>query len=256
MAEKETTVAQRLEQLYRLQIIDSELDEIEILKGELPMEVNDMEDEIAGLQTRQSKLEQQIAEIEHEISQANAYVIESEASIQRYKVQMDQVKNNREFEALTKEIDTQSLEIQLAQKRVGKIKVDLEAKQETLNATKERIKSREANLNIKKGELDEIIAKTDKEEKRLKKKSETERKKIEDRFLLSYDRIRSNYRNNLAVVPVRRGSCGGCFNYIPPQQQLEIGLHKKIIACEHCGRIMVDSSIVTMVNPDMVESEA
>lgn len=254
MSEIETTVAERLKQLFKLQIIDSELDEIEVLKGELPMEVNDLEDEIAGLNTRLKKLQEQTAELQEEINKHNAQISESEALIERYKKQMDDVKNNREYEALTKEMEGQSLEIQLSQKKISKITAELASRTETLQATQERIAAREADLKVKSQELEGIIAKTEKEEKALRKKSDVERKSIEDRLLLAYDRIRSTYRNRLAVVQIKRSSCGGCFNYIPPQQQLEIGLHKKVIACEHCGRIIVDDSIVQEIAPQLLES--
>jgi predicted nucleic acid-binding Zn-ribbon protein len=254
MSEIETTVAERLKQLFKLQNIDSELDEIEVLKGELPMEVNDLEDEVAGLNTRLSKLQDQLTELKEEISAHNAQISESEALVERYKKQMDEVKNNREYEALTKEMEGQSLEIQLSQKKIGKLTTELESRQETFEATKERIATRQADLKVKSEELDNIIAKTEKEEKALRKKSDAERKKLEDRLLLAYDRIRGTYRNRMAVVQIKRSSCGGCFNYIPPQQQLEIGLHKKVIACEHCGRILVDDTIVQEIAPHMLDS--
>jgi uncharacterized protein len=254
MAQKELTVADRLQQLYKLQITDSELDEIEVLKGELPMEVNDLEDEVAGLNTRAGKMDQQIAEIEQEVSQHTANIKEAETLIEKYKKQMDNVKNNREFEALTKELDIQNLEIQLSEKKIRELRIQIDARKETLEATRAKIEIRQTDLNVKKEELEGIIARTEKEEKELRKKSELERAKIEDRLLLAYDKIRNSYRNRLAVVPIKRSSCGGCFNYIPPQQQLEIGLHKKIIACEHCGRIVVDDSIIQVVAPERLEA--
>lgn len=254
MANKELTVADRLQQLFKLQIIDSELDEIEVLKGELPMEVNDLEDEIVGLHTRANKLDAQIQEIESEVSRHTANIKESELLIEKYKKQMDNVKNNREFEALTKELDIQSLEIQLSEKKIRELRGGVDAKKETLTGTNERIAIREKDLQVKKEELDGIIAKTEKEEKELKKKSDAERSRIDDRLLKAYDKIRSSYRNHMAVVPIKRSSCGGCFNYIPPQMQLEIGLHKKLIACEHCGRILVDDSIIQTVAPEMLEA--
>ena len=257
MAKKELTVADRLKQLYKLQVVDSELDQIAILKGELPMEVDDLEDEIAGLQTRISKLEEAIKDIKYDISQHQAKSKEAETLIERYDQQMDNVKNNREYEALSKEIELQKLEIQLAEKRSRELDVQVEAKQETLKATQDRMSSKEADLKIKKEELDDIIAKTEKEEKSLQKKSNAERKKIDDRLLKAYDKIRERYKNGLAVVPVTRSSCGGCYNYIPPQIQLESTLHKKILACEHCGRILVDDAIVQEIAPqNLAETES
>ncbi|MCF8238057.1 MAG: hypothetical protein K9I85_07870 [Saprospiraceae bacterium] len=255
MAQNDLPIADRLKQLYKLQIIDSQIDEIEILKGELPMEVNDLEDEVAGLQTRTGKLDQQIKDIEAEISKHKANIKESEALIEKYDKQMTNVKNNREYEALSKELEMQKLEIQLSEKKYKEMEVQKEAKVETLKATQERVNGKQADLKIKKDELEGIIAKTEKEEKDLNKKSETAKKKIDERLLKAYNKIRESYRNKLAVVPITRSSCGGCFNFIPPQMALEIGLHKKVVACEHCGRILIDDSIIQDVAPqNLVES--
>ncbi len=255
MAQNDLPISDRLKQLYKLQIIDSQIDEIEILKGELPMEVNDLEDEVAGLQTRTGKLDQQIKDIEAEISKHKANIKESGALIEKYDKQMTNVKNNREYEALSKELEMQKLEIQLSEKRMKEMEVQKEAKVETLKATQERVDSKQADLKIKKDELEGIIAKTEKEEADLNKKSESAKKKIDERLLKAYNKIRNSYRNKLAVVPVTRNSCGGCFNFIPPQMALEIGLHKKVVACEHCGRILIDDSIIQEVAPqNLVES--
>ena len=255
MAKNDMPIADRLKQLYKLQIIDSQVDEIEILKGELPMEVNDLEDEVAGLQTRTGKLDQQIKDMEAEISQHKANIKESQALIEKYDKQMTNVKNNREYEALSKELEMQKLEIQLSEKKMREMDVLKEAKVETLTATQERVNTKQADLKVKKDELEGIIAKTEKEEADLKKKSDNAKKKIADRLLKAYIKIRESYRNRLAVVPITRSSCGGCFNYIPPQMQLEIALHKKVVACEHCGRILIDNSIIKEVAPkNLVES--
>lgn len=236
----EKTVVEKLQDMFDLQSIDSKLDELEILKGELPMEVSDLEDEIEGLNTRIGRLENQINDMEEDMAQHERNIAEAESLLERYSAQMDNVKNNREYEALMKEQEMQRLEIQLSNKKIGGIKRDLEAKNETLAAAKERMERKSEQLSEKKVELEAIIEKTEKEEQKLRKASDKARKGIEERLLRSYDKIRKSYRNGLAVATVERNSCGGCFNRIPPQIQLEISQRKKIIACEHCGRILVD----------------
>lgn len=240
---EQISVEDRLRKLYALQVIDSNLDEIEVLKGELPMEVNDLDDEIAGLETRTNNLKAAVKEIDDEISVQKAKISEAEALQTRYKKQLDDVKNNREFEALTKEIELQGLEIQLCEKKIREAETRVEAKQETLKEAKARMSAKKKDLETKKVELEKIIENTDKEEKKLKRASTSARKDIDERLLNAYEKIRTRYRNGLAVVPVDRGACGGCFNGIPPQVQLEISQRKKIIACEHCGRILVDNEI-------------
>ncbi len=241
---KELTTAEKLRQLYELQLIDSELDELQNMKGELPMEVNDLEDDIAGLETRTQKADQAMAELDLEIKKQKENTKMAEALIERYKKQLDNVKNNREFDALNKEIELQQLDIQLADKRIREAQRNSEAKKETSDVARKRLEQKLKELETKKVELQKILEKTEKEEEKLRKKSDKARKTIEDRLLKSYDRIRTSYRNGLAVVSVHRSSCGGCFNHIPPQLHLEIGLHKKIVACEHCGRILVEDSIM------------
>ncbi len=240
MSVAEKTVSETLAELLALQAIDSQIDEINVLKGELPVEVNDLEDEIHGLQIRLNKLEDSKNELKDAILQHTAKIKESELMIAKYSRQLDEVKNNREYEALTKEIELQRLDIQLAEKRIKEVEVSVAAKDETIEVAKARMAEKDANMQTKKVELEEIIAKTDKEGSKLIKQSEQQRLLVEDRLLKAYDRIRKSYRNGLAVVPVSRNACGGCFNKIPPQLQLEISQHKKIIACEHCGRILVD----------------
>jgi hypothetical protein len=220
------------------------MDEIGVLKGELPMEVSDLEDEITGLKTRLKKLESSVAEIDNEISRHNTNIKESEGLIVKYEKQLDNVKNNREFDALTKEIELQRLEIQLSQKKIREATANRETKKEALDAIAAKLNQRSKDVESKKVELQKIIEKTEKEETKLVKESDKARKDIEDRLLISYDKIRKTYRNGLAVVTVARGACGGCFNRIPPQLQIEIGVMKKIIACEHCGRVLVDESIL------------
>jgi len=243
MATAEKTIQERLTELYKLQLIDSQIDQIQVLKGELPMEVRDLEDEIEGLQIRVTKLDDAKKELEDSIAQHRNKIKESEALIAKYGRQLDDVKNNREYEALTKEIELQRLDIQLSEKRIREVEVNVKAKDETLQAAKDRMEEKNKNLDNKKVELDKIIAKTEKDGNKLQKQSESQRKGIEDRLLKAYDRVRSSYRNGLAVVTVERDACGGCFNKIPPQLQLEISLQKKIIPCEHCGRILVDGAV-------------
>ncbi len=243
MAKTTKGVADKLKQIYQLQLIDSKIDKIQVLKGELPIEVSDLEDEIEGLNTRISKLKEKIGEIDHEISSHNANIKESTLLIERYEKQLDDVKNNREFEALTKEIEMQNLEIQLSEKKIKEASLAKDARDTTLAEANGRLKTKNENLSIKKVELEKIIHKTDAEEKKLRKTSEKAREDIGERLLRSYDRVRSRYRNGLAVVTVKRNSCGGCFNRIPPQLQIEIGQYKNIMACEHCGRVLVDDII-------------
>lgn len=245
MANKELTIPELLTQLYHLQKIDSKLDEIKIMKGELPMEVADFEDDLMGLNTRKNRLTESIKDIEHDITQHNNNIKESESLIGKYEKQLEKVKNNREFDALNKEIELQRLEIQLSEKRIREANHAKVAKVESLNGIEEKIAIRQKELNVKKEELESIIEKTEKEEDRLIKDSAKQRKDIEPRLLKAYDKIRTAYRNGLAVAVVRRESCGGCFNKIPPQKQIEIGMMKNIVACEHCGRIIVDDSFIS-----------
>jgi len=246
-ATKEQSISDKLKLLYNLQQVDSKLDEISVIKGELPKEVSDLEDEISGLSLRLKKLENSLADIDREIAQHNNYIKESETLIARYEKQLDNVKNNREFDALTKEIELQKLEIQLSQKKSREATANREIKQEAMQGIKEKYDARSNDLETKKLELAKIIEKTEKEETKLRKESDKARKDIEDRLLASYDKIRKTYRNGLAVVTIARGACGGCFNRIPPQMQIELGVMKKIIACEHCGRVLVDDSIAKQV---------
>ncbi|MFM9948647.1 MAG: zinc ribbon domain-containing protein [Saprospiraceae bacterium] len=243
-ATQELTVEEKLRQLFNLQRIDSQIDEIQIMKGELPMEVSDLEDEIAGLQTRIDRLQSVVTEMESDLSKYHAQIKEAEMLIQRYQAQLDNVKNNREFEALTKELEMQRLDIQLKEKKIRAGEIELDNKRDTLKGTEDRIEKKKKELDAKKVELNQIIEKTDQEEKTLRGLSMAAREHVEERLIRAYDKVRTSYRNGLAVVTVERNSCGGCFNKIPPQLQLEIAQHRKIIACEHCGRILVDSLIL------------
>lgn len=238
------TVEEKLKHLYELQLIDSQKDELHILKGELPIEVRDLEDDIAGLVTRKRRNEEAVEDLEGEISRYESNIAEAKALIERYTKQLDDVKNNREYEALTKEVEMQKLDIQLFEKKIREANELMGSKKETLAATQERLDAKKADLERKKVELEAIQEKTAKEEEKLTKKSDRMKKKIEDRLLKAYNKIRANYRNGLAVVTVERDSCGGCFNKVPPQIKLEISLRKKVIVCEHCGRILVDDTIL------------
>lgn len=240
---KDFSVEEKLVNLLRLQKIDSKLDEIQVLKGELPMEVSDLEDEIQGLQSRQTRIEEEINGITEFIEGKKNTIKESEALIAKYEKQSDNVKNNREFEAINKEVEMQQLEVKLAEKHIRDANEELADKVKALETAKKQVAVKEGVLNHKKSELQKIIADTEKEETALNKVSVEARKHIDERLIYSYDRIRKSYRNGLAVVPVERDACGGCFNSIPPQRQSEIRLHKKIIVCENCGRILVDADM-------------
>ncbi len=238
---KEATVAEKLDALYELQKIDSEIDRIRTVRGELPLEVQDLEDEIEGLETRIAKIQEEVKEIEVEISDRKNASKDAELAIGKYKEQQKNVRNNREYESLSKEIEFQELEIKLHEKKSKEAKARIAQKKELLEETKERLNFRKEDLKNKKSELDEIIAETQKDEDSLVASSEKAKAKIEDRLLVAYTRLRQNAKNGLAVVPVERDSCGGCFNQIPPQRQLDIEMKKKVIVCEHCGRILVPS---------------
>ena len=242
---KDFSVEEKLVNLYKLQRVDSSIDEIEILRGELPMEVKDLEDEVQGLVNRQTRIEEEINGITEYIDGKKAAIKESEALLAKYETQSDNVKNNREFEAINKEIEMQGLEIKLSEKNIRDANEELAEKVKVLDAAKKTIAVKDGVLNHKKEELEKIIADTEIEEKELNIKSAEARSHIDERLLYSYDRIRNSYRNGLAVVTVERDACGGCFNAIPPQRQSEIRLHKKIIVCENCGRILVEEEAAT-----------
>src|SRR6516164_1193687 len=240
---KEFSVEEKLSSLITLQKIESKLDEYQVLKGELPMEVSDLEDEIQGLHSRQTRIEEEINGIQEFINQKKEATKEADALIKKYDKQSQNVKNSREFEAINKEIEMQQLEVKLAEKHIKDANEEIAEKVILLERAKKTISTKESVLKNKKEELEKIIAATEKEEKHFAKLSAEAREKVEPRLLHSYDRIRSNYRNGLAVVPVVRDACGGCFNAIPPQRQSEIRQRKKIIVCENCGRILVDNDL-------------
>jgi len=242
--EAEISVEERLRALYSLQLVDSEIDKIKTLRGELPLEVQDLEDEIAGLETRLSNLKEEVVNLEKAVSKKNIEITEAESLIKKYEDQQKNVRNNREFDSLSKEIEYQRLEIELFNKKIKEFLAQIEEKKAVIQESEATLADRQSDLDNKKSELDEIISDTQKEEEGLYKKSEKVESIIEERLLSAYKRIRLNARNGLAVVPVKRDACGGCFNQIPPQRQLDIRSRKKIIVCEYCGRILVDDEII------------
>ena len=240
---KEYSVQEKLTGLVTLQKIDSKLDELKVLKGELPMEVADLEDEIQGLHARQTRIEEEINGITEFIEQKKEAIKESQALVKKYEKQSDNVKNNREFEAINKEIEMQQLEVKLSEKHIKDATEEIAEKAEALEKAKKAIASKEGILNTKKEELEKIIASTEKEEKHFNKMAAEARDSVDPRLLTSYNKIRGSYRNGLAVVQVERDACGGCFYAIPPQKQSEIRQHKKIMVCENCGRVLVDNDL-------------
>lgn len=234
-----STIAEKLDALINLQSIDSEIDRIRTIRGELPLEVQDLEDELEGLETRINKMKEELKDLETEITDRKNAQKDSQTAISAYKTKQDNVRNNREFESLSKEIEFQELEIKLNDKKIKEAKARIENKKEVLAEATERFDGRKKDLDAKKSELDAIIAETQKDEEKLIKNSEKAQKTIDDRLVKAYNRLRQNAKNGLAVVPVDRDSCGGCFNRIPPQRQMDIQTKRKIIVCEHCGRILV-----------------
>ena len=257
MAKKDPTdlsVEEKLKTLYQLQTTLSSIDEKKALRGELPLEVQDLEDEIAGLTTRVDKIGNEIKEFQTAVSQKKAEINQAQASVDRYKSQLDEVKNNREYDTLSKEIEFQSLEIELCNKKIKDAVVKIAERERDLANVQEQIAARADDLEQKRNELNEIMQETREEEEKLKDKAKVLETKIEPRLLNSFKRIRKNVRNGLGIVYVQRDACGGCFNKIPPQRQLDIKMHKKIIVCEYCGRILVDPELAG-VKVDAVVTE-
>ena len=236
-------VEERLKTLFQLQTTLSGIDEKRALRGELPLEVQDLEDEIEGLTTRMDKINADIAEFEQAVTLKKGEIETAKASVERYKAQLNDVKNNREYDTLSKEIEYQTLEIELCNKKIKEAAARIEEKKQELAQNQEIIDDRRQDLDIKKGELDEIMEETRAEEEKLKAKVKDLEAKIEPRLLTSFKRIRKNARNGLGIVYVQRDACGGCFNKIPPQRQLDIKMHKKVIVCEYCGRILIDPEL-------------
>ena len=246
MAKKDPTdlsVEEKLKTLFQLQTALSAIDEKRALRGELPLEVQDLEDEIEGLNTRVEKIQNEIDEFQKAVVQKKGEISDAQASVARYQEQLNDVKNNREYDTLSKEIEFQSLEIELCEKKIREANARIEERQADLEASKAMIQERQEDLEVKRGELDEIMNETRVEEDKLKEKVKDLESKIETRLLTSFKRIRKNARNGLGIVYVQRDACGGCFNKIPPQRQLDVKMHKKIIVCEYCGRIMIDPEL-------------
>jgi len=237
------SVEDKLKALHELQTIDSEIDKIRIVRGELPLEIEDLEDSVEGLNTRLDKFNLELEKINEDIVGNNQSISLANDAINKYEKQLKNIKNNREYTSLTKEIEYQNLEIQIAEKKKKENEANIIHKQEIINACQEQIDDKNNELGLKQQELNEIVKETEKEEAILLKKSQKAEKLIDDRLLNAYKRIRSKVSNGLAVVSVERDACGGCFSQIPPQRQLDIQMHKKVIVCEHCGRVMVDSAI-------------
>ena len=251
-ASKATTtdmkVEDKLKALYELQCVDNEIFKIHTLRGELPLEVQDLEDELAGLDTRIKKLEEDINNLNKEVSHKKTEITNSEELIKKYNEQQMNVRNNREYESISKEIEFQTLEIELAEKRIKEYTGAIEQKKESIDKSKAAYEDRMKDLDAKKGELDKIIDETAKEEKKLEKRAGEISKKVEERLLNAYQRIKNNTQNRIAVASVERDACSGCFNRIPPQRQVDIQNRKKLIVCEYCGRILVDPGMTDEVN--------
>ena len=239
----EYSVEEKLQSLYQLQTMLTEIDKIKTLRGELPLEVQDLEDEIAGLTTRIEKASADVVEMTKGVAENKNTIEVSKAAIAKYQEQQDHVSNNREFDSLNKEIEFKSLEVELAEKRIREFTAAINAKKEDIEANRALVAEKQQDLEVKKSELQEIIEENRQEEERLREKCKNLELNIEPRLLQSFKRIRNNTRNGLGIVYVQRESCGGCFNKIPPQRQLDIRMRKKIIVCEYCGRIMIDPEL-------------
>ena len=258
MAKKDATdlsVEEKLKTLFQLQTALSAIDEKKALRGELPLEVEDLEAEIEGLNTRVERIQNEIDEFERAISQKKGEIIDAQNNVERYKQQLNDVRNNREYDTLSKEIEYQSLEIELCNKKINEAQRRIAEKQDELQANQSVIDEKQADLDLKRSELDEIMEETRAEEDKLKEKVHEYEAKIESRLLTSFKRIRKNARNGLGIVYVQRDACGGCFNKIPPQRQLDIKMHKKVIVCEYCGRILIDPELAGVKTEKPVSEE-
>ena len=239
----ELSVEEKLRALYQLQTMLSEIDKSKTLRGELPLEEQDLEDEVTGLSTRIEKIKTEIEELKTNVSKKKIEIETAKTSIEKYKGQQDNVRNNREYDVLTKEIEFQTLEVELCEKRIREYTASIQAKEEEIEKSTQALEERKKDLEIKKNELDEIVAETKQEEEKLREKAKSLETTIEPRLLQAFKRIRKNSRNGLGITYVQRDACGGCFNKIPPQKQLDIRMRKKIIVCEYCGRIMIDPEL-------------
>jgi hypothetical protein len=244
------TVEEKLRSLYKLQVIDTQIDKIRMVRGELPLEVQDLEDELAGLQTRVHNLEEEVVQLDQSINDKKNAIKDALTMIKKYESQQGNVRNNREFDSINKEIEYQTLDIQLSEKRIKEFKASIETKQALIEQVKANLVERSGDLDAKKAELSDIVAETEKDEEKLVSESEKAANKIEERLYTAYKRVRTNAANGLAVVAIQRDACGGCFNKIPPQRQMDLRLRKKIIVCEYCGRILVDPEIASEMQID------
>lgn len=251
MPEKEITVNEKLLALYKLQVIDSKIDELRRLRGDTPLKVKDIEDEIIGLKTRKDNIETDAKELNDQVSEKKNIIKDAKQKLKKYSEQQNKVRNNREFEAISKQIEYEELEIELSEKRIKEYKAQIKEKEEKLENIDNEINEKEDDYKVAKAELDDIIVDTQKDEDHLKEIRTAIEEKIEKRLLKAYLRIRKGVRNGLAVVPIYREACGGCFNKIAPQRQIDVASHKKIIVCEFCGRILVDDEIVETVEKDI-----
>jgi predicted nucleic acid-binding Zn-ribbon protein len=239
----EKTVEQKLQALYELQSIHTQIDKIRQIRGELPVEVADLEDDVAGLETRIQKIKTELDDLEDAIVTRKNTIKEAGAAIKKYEAQLNEVKNNREYEAISKEVEIQGLDIQVSEKKIKEFGFDIVTKTEVYEKALADLDGRKKDLEIKQAELSVITSETQKEEEDLSNKAAKAETQIDERLLFAYHRLRGNAKNGLAVVTIQRDSCSGCFNQIPPQRQSDIRQHKKIIVCEHCGRILVDEAI-------------
>lgn len=240
---QDLSVEEKLKTLYQLQTMLSEIDKIKTLRGELPLEVQDLEDEVTGLSTRIEKINKEIVELKENVAKKKNDIEVAKASVEKYKSQLDNVRNNREYDVLSKEIEFQSLEIELCEKQIREFNASATAKADEIVKSTELLEERKKDLEVKKSELNEIVSETKQEEEKLREKAKALEANIEPRLLQAFKRIRKNSRNGLGIVYVQRDACGGCFNKIPPQRQLDIRMRKKIIVCEYCGRIMIDPEL-------------
>ena len=258
MAKKDPTdlsVEEKLKTLFQLQTALSAIDEKRALRGELPLEVDDLDAEIEGLNTRIERIQNEINDFERAITQKKGEIVDAQNSVERYKHQLDEVKNNREYDTLSKEIEFQTLEIELCNKKINEAQKRINERRMDLEVADAQLKDKQADLEVKRNELDEIMEETRAEEEKLKEKVGELEVKIENRLLTSFKRIRKNARNGLGIVYVQRDACGGCFNKIPPQRQLDIKMHKKVIVCEYCGRILIDPELAGVKIEKVLGSE-
>lgn len=247
----EQTVEQKLKALYELQTVHTKIDKIRQIRGELPMEVADLEDDVAGLETRIQKIKGELDDLEDDIVTRKNLIKEAQTNIKKYEAQLNEVKNNREYDAITKEIEIQGLDIQVSEKKIREFGFEIVTKTQVYEKALADLEARKSDLDVKKEELGTITAETEKEENELLAQADKAKENIEERLLFAYNRLRNNAKNGLAVVTIQRDSCSGCFNQIPPQRQSDIRQRKKVIVCEHCGRILVDEHLAMEIEAEL-----